>query len=209
MLNSINQTKICESRKTPTQPSARSASKMSNLSTWSTAIAITSSVKLGCKCFCTLFLFVLVSTRFKDCYTEYARTQITDGVSELKCPGYQCNAYVEDDVIFGLFDFADAAGNNSKIKESYRRAVSEAYIVCNRCMLHCSTPDCEVVLKIGLHDHNVGLEVKCKCDQTLCSSCGEKWHDPVKCELLKMWKKKCDDDRLEFEHSKKFEFSNV
>ena len=141
----------------------------------------------------------------KDCYTEYARTQITDGVSELKCPGYQCNAYVEDDVIFGLFDYADAAGENSKVKELYRRAVSEAYIVCNRCMLHCSTPDCEVVLKIGIHDHNVGLEVKCRCDQTLCSSCGEKWHDPVKCELLKMWKKKCDDDRLGFNIRKKFD----
>ena len=134
----------------------------------------------------------------KDCYTEYARVQINEGVSELKCPGYQCNAYIEDDIIFGLFDFSDPAGHNYRIKEKYRRAISEAFIVCNRSLLHCTTPDCQVVLKIGQHDHNVGLEVKCQCGQTLCSSCGEKWHDPVKCQLLKMWKKKCDDDRLVF-----------
>lgn len=24
--------------------------------------------------------------------------------------------------------------------------------------------------------------------------CGENWHEPVKCDLLKKWKKKCDDD---------------
>lgn len=25
-------------------------------------------------------------------------------------------------------------------------------------------------------------------------SCGENWHDPVKCKWLKKWIKKCDDD---------------
>lgn len=25
-------------------------------------------------------------------------------------------------------------------------------------------------------------------------TCGENWHEPVKCDLLKTWKKKCDDD---------------
>ena len=25
-------------------------------------------------------------------------------------------------------------------------------------------------------------------------TCGENWHEPVKCALLRTWKKKCDDD---------------
>lgn len=25
-------------------------------------------------------------------------------------------------------------------------------------------------------------------------ACGENWHDPVKCNLLRKWQKKCDDD---------------
>ena len=61
-------------------------------------------------------------------------------------------------------------------------------------MLFCSTPDCSYVMKIQSHDHNVGIEVACECGETLCSSCGSKWHDPVQCDLLKLWKKKCDDD---------------
>lgn len=24
--------------------------------------------------------------------------------------------------------------------------------------------------------------------------CSEDWHEPIKCDLLKKWKKKCDDD---------------
>lgn len=31
-------------------------------------------------------------------------------------------------------------------------------------------------------------------DNLLSYACGENWHDPVKCHLLKKWQKKCDDD---------------
>lgn len=36
--------------------------------------------------------------------------------------------------------------------------------------------------------------VKCTCGHTFCFECGENWHDPVQCRLLKKWIKKCDDD---------------
>lgn len=36
--------------------------------------------------------------------------------------------------------------------------------------------------------------VACHCGHVFCFVCGENWHDPVKCALLKKWQKKCDDD---------------
>lgn len=34
----------------------------------------------------------------------------------------------------------------------------------------------------------------CRCLHVFCFVCGENWHDPVKCNLLRKWIKKCDDD---------------
>lgn len=36
--------------------------------------------------------------------------------------------------------------------------------------------------------------VHCRCNHVFCFACGENWHDPVKCSLLRRWIKKCDDD---------------
>ena len=36
--------------------------------------------------------------------------------------------------------------------------------------------------------------MKCRCGHLFCFSCVENWHDPVRCHLIKMWIKKCNDD---------------
>ena len=40
----------------------------------------------------------------------------------------------------------------------------------------------------------IARPVICRCRNVFCFYCGENWHDPVKCNLLKKWIKKCDDD---------------
>lgn len=32
--------------------------------------------------------------------------------------------------------------------------------------------------------------VTCNCGHTFCFACGENWHDPVRCGLIKKWQKK-------------------
>ena len=34
----------------------------------------------------------------------------------------------------------------------------------------------------------------CRCGHTFCFACGNNWHEPVRCALLRKWIKKCDDD---------------
>nr|XP_023028452.1 potential E3 ubiquitin-protein ligase ariadne-1-like [Leptinotarsa decemlineata] len=62
---------------------------------------------------------------------------------------------------------------------------------CNRLLRWCPSPDCSNAIKV---QHVEALRVTCKCNHTFCFACGENWHDPVKCHLLKKWIKKCDDD---------------
>lgn len=42
--------------------------------------------------------------------------------------------------------------------------------------------------------HVESRPVVCKCGHIFCFECGENWHDPVQCRLLKKWMKKCADD---------------
>lgn len=62
---------------------------------------------------------------------------------------------------------------------------------CNRLLRWCPYPDCNYAIKVQYPD---ARPVMCKCRKVFCFNCGENWHDPVKCHLLKRWIKKCDDD---------------
>ena len=52
-------------------------------------------------------------------------------------------------------------------------------------MMFCSTPDCEVVIKmaggdrLGMNRTGLGVEINCECHESLCSSCTAPWHNPV------------------------------
>lgn len=62
---------------------------------------------------------------------------------------------------------------------------------CNRLLRWCPSPDCNNAIKVQYIE---ARPVTCKCRHTFCFYCGENWHDPVKCHLLRKWIKKCDDD---------------
>lgn len=55
----------------------------------------------------------------------------------------------------------------------------------------CPSPDCNSAIKVQYVESK---PVTCKCAHTFCFHCGENWHDPVKCHLLRKWIRKCDDD---------------
>ncbi|KAI8434147.1 hypothetical protein MSG28_012272 [Choristoneura fumiferana] len=63
--------------------------------------------------------------------------------------------------------------------------------LCNRLLRWCPSPDCSNAIKVAYVD---AAPVTCRCQHTFCFSCGENWHDPVRCSLLRKWIKKCDDD---------------
>jgi hypothetical protein len=73
----------------------------------------------------------------------------------------------------------------------YRISILDFCLQCNRLLRWCPSPDCNNAIKVQYVE---ARPVTCKCTHTFCFACGENWHDPVKCHLLRKWIKKCDDD---------------
>lgn len=65
------------------------------------------------------------------------------------------------------------------------------FLKCNRLLRWCTSADCTYAIKVQYVD---ARPVICKCNHVFCFECGENWHDPVQCRLLRKWIKKCDDD---------------
>ncbi|XP_076045404.1 E3 ubiquitin-protein ligase ariadne-1 isoform X1 [Oratosquilla oratoria] len=121
-----------------------------------------------------------------SCWTEYLTTKIMDeGMGQtITCAAHNCNILVDDQTVMRLV-------TDSKVRIKYQHLITKSFVECNRLLRWCPYPDCNYAIKVQYPDVR---PVTCKCRNIFCFNCGENWHDPVKCHLLKRWIKKCDDD---------------
>ncbi|XP_074650298.1 E3 ubiquitin-protein ligase arih1-like [Tubulanus polymorphus] len=120
------------------------------------------------------------------CWAEYLTTKIMhEGMGQtISCAAHGCDILVDDATVMKLI-------TESKVKLKYQHFITNSFVECNRLMRWCPAPDCGNAIKVAYYD---AKPVTCLCGYTFCFSCGENWHDPVKCRWLKKWIKKCDDD---------------
>jgi len=140
-------------------------------------IPVPASAMTGLECghdFCT------------HCWTEYLTTKIMDeGMGQrIACAAHRCDILVDDMTVMKLV-------SDSKVKLKYQQHITNSFVDCNLLMRWCPAPDCVNAAKVSYPDSK---PVECKCSHLFCFSCGNDWHDPVKCQWLKKWIKKCDDD---------------
>lgn len=121
-----------------------------------------------------------------SCWGEYLTTKIMEeGVGQtIACAAHACDILVDDITVMKLVkDF--------KVKSKYQHLITNSFVQCNRLLRWCPIPDCNSAIKVQCVDMK---PVTCKCNHTFCFQCGENWHDPVDCRLLRKWLKKCNDD---------------
>lgn len=120
------------------------------------------------------------------CWGEYLTTKIMEeGVGQtIACAAHACDILVDDASVMRLV-------KDSKVKLKYQHLITNSFVECNRLLRWCPSPDCNNAIKVQYVESR---PVTCKCAHTFCFLCGENWHDPVKCHLLRKWIKKCDDD---------------
>ncbi|CAG5099484.1 Similar to arih1: E3 ubiquitin-protein ligase arih1 (Xenopus laevis) [Cotesia congregata] len=120
------------------------------------------------------------------CWGEYLTTKIMEeGVGQtIACAAHACDILVDDASVMRLI-------RDSKVKLKYQHLITNSFVECNRLLRWCPSPDCNSAIKVQYVESK---PVTCKCSHTFCFYCGENWHDPVKCHLLRKWIKKCDDD---------------
>ncbi|XP_046912406.1 E3 ubiquitin-protein ligase arih1l isoform X2 [Dermatophagoides farinae] len=122
----------------------------------------------------------------RECWTNYLTTKIMEegqGQS-ICCAAHNCDILVDDQTVFNLV-------NDPKVKLRYQHLITNSFVECNRLLRWCPKPECSRVIQV---EYVAFRPVKCYCGKVFCVLCSEDWHEPIKCDLLKKWKKKCDDD---------------
>lgn len=142
-------------------------------------------------CFTTLPLSELTGLecghRFcKTCWSLYLQTQIIhEGLGQtITCLAPNCDIFVDDATVMNLI-------NDPKVLSKYQHLITTSYVECNRLLRWCPAPNCDNAIKV----HNVEMKpVTCKCSHAFCFKCGENWHGPIECRLLRSWLKRCSED---------------
>ena len=122
----------------------------------------------------------------KDCWINYLTTKIMEeGMGNtISCAATDCHILVDDQTVMNLI-------TDTKVKLKYQHLITNSFVECNRLLRWCPKPECTTVIKVNYLDCQ---PVKCTCQTVFCFQCADQWHEPIKCDLLKRWKKKCDDD---------------
>ncbi|KAI3387837.1 hypothetical protein SNEBB_001607 [Seison nebaliae] len=126
----------------------------------------------------------------KDCWKSYLSNSIIQSAfsSVITCPYLKCSSMLEDEQVEQFL-------NDQVLYEKYVRLIIKAFVSWNRLIKWCTKPDCQYAIILP---HLEVKNVKCKCGHEFCFGCGQSIHDPVKCDLLRMWLKKCADDSETF-----------
>ncbi|XP_034833519.1 E3 ubiquitin-protein ligase ariadne-1 isoform X1 [Maniola jurtina] len=121
-----------------------------------------------------------------QCWCEYLTTKIMEeGLGQtIACAAHACDILVDDATVMRLV-------REPRVKLKYQHIITNSFIECNRLLRWCPSPDCSNAIKVAYVE---AAPVTCRCGHSFCYACGENWHDPVRCCLLRKWIKKCDDD---------------
>lgn len=122
----------------------------------------------------------------KACWIEYLTTKIMEEglCKSIACAAHGCDILVDDVTVMNLL-------TEPRVRTKYQQLITNSFVECNRLLRWCPSADCSYAVKVQYVD---ARPVECKCGHVFCFECGEQWHDPVQCRLLRKWIKKCDDD---------------
>ncbi|KAI1704952.1 IBR domain, a half RING-finger domain-containing protein [Ditylenchus destructor] len=122
-----------------------------------------------------------------DCWTEYLTLKIREGLRcALFCPDTNCRVILDDALVLQLI-------TNATTKQLFQKHVLNNFVQATHDIKWCPGPNCENAVALGI-DSSPATKIRCECSFEFCFECGEEWHSPVVCQMLKMWLKKCADD---------------
>ena len=120
------------------------------------------------------------------CWLQYLTGKIMDlGLSQIiACPTSGCNILVEDQMVFDLV-------TDPEVRLRYQTLIANSFVDCYDFVRWCPSPGCSKAIKVT---SDLTKFVRCDCGYEFCFPCGSQLHEPVDCDLLTKWFKKCEDD---------------
>lgn len=121
-----------------------------------------------------------------SCWSDYLTTKVMDeGMSQkISCAAHGCHLLMDEASVVRFV-------SDERVLRRYRHLVTNSFVECNSLLSWCPTPDCGYAVRV----HSVDTRsVTCRCGHRFCFACSEPCHQPVQCQLIARWLKKCSDD---------------
>ena len=141
----------------------------------------------------------------KVCWQRYLTTKIMDEGIELSVPcPTECDDPVDDRTVLDLIEA-------QTVRQKYQYLITQSFVEYNGNMRWCPGTICTDAIEASnrdvamasiddlliIHDRDKDLFSKTtgtSCETSFCFQCGQSWHEPIRCEWLERWQKKCNDD---------------
>lgn len=123
------------------------------------------------------------------CWTTYISIKVRDGQSRnIKCMGEKCAMAVNESIVLKCLR------DDHDLRHRYSQSVIESFVEDNTHVKWCpSTPSCGNAVISNL-TATTPLVIRCSCQHEFCFACGQSPHLPCTCNMVKHWKKRCEDD---------------
>lgn len=114
------------------------------------------------------------------CWDKYLTNEIIEhgNSMNLKCPCTECNIYVDDSIVQKLL-------TTSKAEHIFEIANLNNFVISHPLFRWCPSQGCEYIIRCFYQTQSKPAECDCGC--LLCFDCGELWHEPIDCGMLKKW----------------------
>jgi len=126
-----------------------------------------------------------------ECWTGYLSEQIEgQGKASIRCPGYGCDIMVDELTATRILAKSD------KILQRYHYLSSKLFVAEHRQIQWCPAADCDMAVRVSSTGQSGFCRpVNCSgCKSEFCFNCQSKVHMPITCQMLRVWRKKCEDD---------------
>lgn len=120
-----------------------------------------------------------------ECWNQYLRSKILDeGTACISCAMPGCDILVDELTMTRLISEPD-------VLRKYEYVIAKEFVSANKRIKWCPAPGCEHALQLPSAG---AIPVRCSCGHFFCFQCLQAAHEPIRCEMLAHWLKKCADD---------------
>lgn len=122
----------------------------------------------------------------KLCWLTHIRTQLMQGISTgLECMQPECHVLVPESFVLSI------TRDSAALREKYQIFAFKDYVKNHPQLRFCPGPNCHHIIRAK---ERKPRRVCCVCKTQFCFSCGNGYHAPTTCEVIKNWLTKCADD---------------
>lgn len=107
--------------------------------------------------------------------------------TEISCAESGCDIIVDDETISHMI-------KDERVRNKYNQLMTKSFVASNRFLRWCPAPDCLNAVKVNSMEF---FPIECSCGHVFCFNCGEKWHEPARCVIMKSWTKRCSGESAE------------